>query len=104
SFTMRQPRISTFFPYTTLFRSSSEKVIPSRAFPRDFYVHDGKSYRKDVITFHIPVSGNLQLPRTTPSTRLMWTMPVDFDQNEIRSEEHTSELQSRENVVCRPLL
>src|SRR5690606_41429661 len=28
----------------------------------------------------------------------------DYDPNEIRSEEHTSELQSRENLVCRLLL
>lgn len=63
--------------------SSSEKMIPARAFPGGFYVHDGKSYNKDVITFHIPVSGNVQLLRTMPSTRLVWSMSVDFHQNEI---------------------
>jgi hypothetical protein len=63
--------------------SSDERMIPASLFPRHFLVRSGQSYKKDVITFHIPVSGNLQLLRTIPSRRLMWTIPVDASQSEI---------------------
>jgi hypothetical protein len=63
--------------------SSAEQMIPASSFPRHFLVRSGQSYKKDVITFHIPVSGNLQLLRTIPSRRIMWTIPVDASQGEI---------------------
>ena len=63
--------------------SSAERMIPANSFPSHFFVRPGESYKKDVITFHIPVSGNLQLLQTIPSRRLMWTMPVDANQKEI---------------------
>lgn len=63
--------------------SSAERMIPANAFPSHFHVRAGQSYKKDVITFHIPVSGDLQLLRTIPSRRIMWTMQVDANQNEI---------------------
>jgi hypothetical protein len=63
--------------------SSSERMIPASSFPSYFHVCSGNSYKKNVITFHIPVSGNLQLLRTIPSRRLLWTMPVNANQSEI---------------------
>ena len=63
--------------------SSAERLIPASSFPRYFFVRSGQSYKKDVITFHIPVSGNLQLLRTIPSRKLVWTIPVDASQSEI---------------------
>src|SRR5690606_39916016 len=72
----RPPR-TTLFPYTTLFRSS-EGFLPGYSFPR------------------------LPLAAYIPGTRLggTYVQRPRF----IRSEEHTSELQSRENLVCRLLL
>src|SRR5207248_11762290 len=72
----RRPPSSTLFPYTTLFRSSSA----GRAF-FDFQVlaESGISNLKFGIG-----------PRRLP--------------NELRSEEHTSELQSPYDLVCRLLL
>src|SRR2546430_11222703 len=71
---IRRPPRSTLFPYTTLFRSPV-KVL--RAGGR--VLHVGK-------------------PRT-----LALVLPVHAHERE-RSEEHTSELQSQSNLVCRLLL
>src|SRR5690606_41691539 len=79
---IRRPPGSTLFPYTTLFRSCASLNRPApapRARPR----------------------------RTTcpPRTRAMTTATAPRQSaSRIRSEEHTSELQSRENLVCRLLL
>src|SRR5688572_32563177 len=76
----RQPR-STLFPYTTLFRSCPRMSIPriAWAFAR---ASSGSSASL------IPPA----LPRPPVSTCAL------------RSEEHTSELQSQSNLVCRLLL
>ena len=63
--------------------SSAEQMVPANIFPSHFFVRPGESYKKDVITFHIPVSGDLRLLRTIPSRRIMWTMPIDANQLEI---------------------
>src|SRR5438034_2916911 len=67
---IRRPPRSTLFPYTTLFRSASDRrrtAPPSRG-------------------------------RRRPPGR--WSLPVSRQ----RSEEHTSELQSHSDLVCRLLL
>src|SRR5437868_9135771 len=79
---IRRPPRSPLFPYTTLFRSrwaaaTSRAPAPSRAAPR------ARSPRRAAS----PASAAHGLP---PSRR--------------RSEEHTSELQSRFDLVCRLLL
>jgi hypothetical protein len=66
-----------------IYASSAERMIPANAFPSHFHVRPGQSYTKTVVTFHIPVSGDLQLLRTIPSRRILWTMPVDVKHNEI---------------------
>src|SRR5690606_39750682 len=74
------PPRSTLFPYTTLFRSSSLDRCPVRS--------------------------GLGRERT-PGPRCRRTagrMTSRLDIRRVRSEEHTSELQSRENLVCRLLL
>src|SRR5260370_222136 len=80
---IRRPPRSTLFPYTTLFRSSSQfRYVPlsERAKNSDSTVHLQRQEDKDTI-------GNTR-------TSL----------GELRSEEHTSELQSHLNLVCRLLL
>src|SRR2546422_2058226 len=71
---IRRPPRSTLFPYTTLFRSHVTRALGET--PRGS-VDDGVS-------------------RRTPDQRA--------DPGEARSEEHTSELQSRLHLVCRLLL
>src|SRR2546427_3737026 len=78
---IRRPPRSTLFPYTTLFRShvTLPRVVPQH----DFLV----AQRLDV----------LRKQRDLAAA----TRGVD---HEVRSEEHTSELQSQSNLVCRLLL
>src|SRR2546427_1567957 len=82
---IRRPPRSTLFPYTTLFRS---RVAAGRdhfqVCPGRFGVHPG-GRRRD--------PGR---PRAPPN--------LSFESHERRSEEHTSELQSQSNLVCRLLL
>src|SRR5439155_21252794 len=86
----RLPR-STLFPYTTLFRSTAPPepklgvVNPKRCVP--VAPNNG-----------IVVSATARAPVGIVPTRLNSSFPG------IRSEEHTSELQSRGHLVCRLLL
>src|SRR2546428_13994929 len=82
---IRRPPRSTLFPYTTLFRSYDNQQLPLR-----FIIALRKDYHSDLDEFeqvvpHLPVFQNGY--RLKP-----------------RSEEHTSELQSRSDLVCRLLL
>src|SRR2546422_1636221 len=84
---IRRPPRSTLFPYTTLFRSMT--VI--RAEPALVPVMCATTRRESRVSPWTRSSG----PRTATDTRAGVTM---------RSEEHTSELQSRLHLVCRLLL
>src|SRR2546426_3930091 len=81
---IRRPPRSTLFPYTTLFRSLDEKDV-------DYVVQDGKVLIEDEFT------GRLMHGRR-------WSEGFHQAVDAKRSEEHTSELQSPFNLVCRLLL
>src|SRR5256885_12878452 len=74
---IRRPPRSTLFPYTTLFRSSGQHETHTRGGPRA-----------------LPAVGQQGLPCRSDRQ----------SGQRIRSEEHTSELQSPCNLVCRLLL
>src|SRR3712207_7944937 len=80
---IRRPPRSTLFPYTTLFRSASLCQSDSR--PGD---HKGLHGLRRALSRGAGRSGSLAIP--------WWPA--------LRSEEHTSELQSRQYLVCRLLL
>src|SRR2546430_6524216 len=89
---IRRPPRSTLFPYTTLFRSLFyySEVTGEQPWA-------GAPHRKTPEKRSAPVSsGCRQHPKTPRSAT-----PVGFHP---RSEEHTSELQSQSNLVCRLLL
>src|SRR3712207_7041589 len=89
---IRRPPRSTLFPYTTLFRSLTHACSGVR-----WYSHCASS----VITERLPHRCNPR--RTTCSTRgFNAVRRVMYAST--RSEEHTSELQSRQYLVCRLLL
>src|SRR5436309_10923202 len=83
---IRRPPKSTLFPYTTLFRSSTETAASAGATARIAATVLGVSLRASAASRRTPRSA-----RSGSSAAF-------------RSEEHTSELQSRENLVCRLLL
>src|SRR5688572_31270175 len=82
---IRRPPRSTLFPYTTLFRSND-------------------SARKVIINCRVADAN------TTPENPILVVtrdvVPIDEPGvwSVVRSEEHTSELQSQSNLVCRLLL
>src|SRR5258706_2275179 len=89
---IRRPPRSTLFPYTTLFRS-----VPEAGGEGDVVMGDGDDAQigpEQIKSSIIPcVLGLSYKPDTHASSRSL-----------IRSEEHTSELQSLTNLVCRLLL
>src|SRR2546421_7526675 len=78
---IRRPPRSTLFPYTTLFRSL-EAI--------DLITHQGVRLRGQLDADEHDRWGSQESP------------PVSYEKR--RSEEHTSELQSRSDLVCRLLL
>src|SRR2546430_11318932 len=87
---IRRPPRSTLFPYTTLFRSAvaSEDSREMTGFSRRIGLAMG-NYQQ--LALLLKVRGWLRNPR------LLFQLLS-------RSEEHTSELQSQSNLVCRLLL
>src|SRR5699024_12274859 len=93
---LRSPPRSTLFPYTTLFRSiSGEDKMSIKT----------QEYLKAAITILIIILlvFILDLPKDIFVTLGVIT-PFAFLMYALRSEEHTSELQSRFDLVCRLLL
>src|SRR3712207_8305109 len=92
---IRRPPRSTLFPYTTLFRSCKQPAEALRDESLSFglgFLPLGRALR------HEPV---LEI-RVHPVLRALLDLP-DLA-GDLRSEEHTSELQSRQYLVCRLLL
>src|SRR3712207_7263304 len=92
---IRRPPRSTLFPYTTLFRSELAE-------------QEGEDQRADVSAVHVGVAhhdhlvvaGLLEIELLADARADRGDQRLDL----LRSEEHTSELQSRQYLVCRLLL
>src|SRR5688572_31032716 len=78
---IRPPPRSTLFPYTTLFRSQASR---SRIMDADFAAETASLTKNQVLQ--------------------QAGVAILAQANALRSEEHTSELQSQSNLVCRLLL
>src|SRR3712207_7151375 len=86
---IRRPPRSTLFPYTTLFRSELD-------FPADFRLSCLHGQHRALAAKEVLPAGSKR-----------WTVDLYLSGNTsfaARSEEHTSELQSRQYLVCRLLL
>src|SRR3712207_6916388 len=95
---IRRPPRSTLFPYTTLFRSDPEQF--ERA---DEVVIDRKVNRHAAFGLGIHRCVGSHLARMELRVALdAWLRRIP--EFALRSEEHTSELQSRQYLVCRLLL
>src|SRR3989442_9529792 len=88
---IRRPPRSTLFPYTTLFRSliierfmilRKEKIIPGGLLEKVLAAYQKQGVSEDMLE----------------------KLSQDSPLGQVRSEEHTSELQSRPHLVCRLLL
>src|SRR2546430_11039487 len=88
---IRRPPRSTLFPYTTLFRSTPKARRPPARDRADLAFELGKAYG---------YGRGRQAPRPHGGS---WTRNR-VRRGGCRSEEHTSELQSQSNLVCRLLL
>src|SRR3712207_7667706 len=84
---IRRPPRSTLFPYTTLFRSSA-----------------GADYGLSVTGVAGPAGGTEEKPVGLIFVGLSDEEGTVAEKLDLRSEEHTSELQSRQYLVCRLLL
>src|SRR3989442_6809066 len=93
---IRRPPRSTLFPYTTLFRSD---LMVERGPIR---YRDGN--QGEYVADFVPVEKRFYPYRDTVSILDEWFRARPDDQGRARSEEHTSELQSRPHLVCRLLL
>src|SRR3712207_8653727 len=87
---IRRPPRSTLFPYTTLFRSQPTTTATARPTSRS------------TVRATAPGTSDAQLTATWP--RAGACPATCRSQPTTRSEEHTSELQSRQYLVCRLLL
>src|SRR5688572_32738282 len=94
----RRPPISTLFPYTTLFRSDLRRA-GSAARRRRGIVRRSAFFVRDQEGGRVGVAG--QRGRALDPQRRRHR---DAGARVVRSEEHTSELQSQSNLVCRLLL
>src|SRR2546430_8432555 len=88
---IRRPPRSTLFPYTTLFRSPVQRVpspCPQPRAPEGRAAHRSRGRR---------IAGRRRCASLPEGSKKSRSRPP-------RSEEHTSELQSQSNLVCRLLL
>src|SRR5260221_910228 len=85
---IRRPPRSTLFPYTTLFRSRPEIGVDKVFFMRVDFEHEAHIILRRFVKRRAPLDEAAQ----------------DYVRLVLRSEEHTSELQSHSDLVCRLLL
>src|SRR2546428_1523642 len=90
---IRRPPRSTLFPYTTLFRSPKHDTLGALA---PALVHELKHRTNFPSTITRDAKCSIGMTRPSHGSTLLGKF--------VRSEEHTSELQSRSDLVCRLLL
>src|SRR3712207_7104282 len=91
---IRRPPRSTLFPYTTLFRSDARRIAPEQA-------------GRHVLEQHVDEVAAAVVAGQGAAARGAQAMVHSRGGHvpaAVRSEEHTSELQSRQYLVCRLLL
>src|SRR3712207_7873886 len=95
---IRRPPRSTLFPYTTLFRSKIQDIFVASPVSPLVYM---TGLALSQLLFGLPALTVLTFLAAYFGTSIIYVL---FLISTIRSEEHTSELQSRQYLVCRLLL
>src|SRR2546430_4950778 len=92
---IRRPPRSTLFPYTTLFRSAASFVLGE-----DLQLGNPA---RNLVTSYLNAAG-IEAGYGFFSPNVPSNYKLVFELHYARSEEHTTELQSQSNLVCRLLL
>src|SRR2546430_3910398 len=95
---IRRPPRSTLFPYTTLFRSH---LAADFGFPLIVVVPNRVGAINATL---LTLTAAAARPTPLPVAGIILNNILPPTANDLRSEEHTSELQSQSNLVCRLLL
>src|SRR5690606_40941232 len=97
---LRRPPTATLFPYTTLFRSvlkMPDEDFSIQASALNHWFGAGEARKQALFDIDLRIKRGSFIVMVGPSGSGKTTLLT------LRSEEHTSELQSRENIVCRLL-
>src|SRR5947209_15037678 len=97
---LRRPPRSTLFPYTTLFRSQ----VPFQGSGRELQLSTLNGVESDL---RIDPDAHVEVARLKDAELVFVGYGIvapEYGWDDYRSEEHTSELQSRQYLVCRLLL
>src|SRR2546428_10358946 len=97
---IRRPPRSTLFPYTTLFRSPQGSVSFTNGSSTGTFGSGGICTLSQVGS---TTTSSCQVSYTPTAGAGTHTIKASYSANDSRSEEHTAELQSRSDVVYRPL-
>src|SRR3712207_9193375 len=100
---IRRPPRSTLFPYTTLFRSHVVGPALDAALQHrlERFVRGVVAVEREVVAEH-DEAVRVGAQQAHQLRKGLDVLAVDFDElHRTRSEEHTSELQSRQYLVCR---
>src|SRR3712207_7425918 len=97
---IRRPPRSTLFPYTTLFRSMPHALIGYAGST----LRAAEMFHETFPDDDLYVLNDYFGREVTDSLEVCRRFPDLAEQGRLRSEEHTSELQSRQYLVCRLLL
>lgn len=82
---LSQARIDPIhFKFGDAYITTHEKMIPAEHHPNHlFFLQAGKSFKRQVIRYHLPFEGDPGLLRLVPNPRIMWTIEVELSGNEI---------------------
>src|SRR3712207_9020261 len=99
---IRRPPRSTLFPYTTLFRSEALWA----AFPDTVHTIEEMIAERGLVVTRLRGRGTVkgEILGIPPNNKVIEITGISIHRIADRSEEHTSELQSRQYLVCRLLL
>src|SRR5690554_7198258 len=95
---------STLFPYTTLFRSKLFKIQKSQLLKNKTELKTKTKQIAELFTKNESLKKEVQFYNSKNTILLTNESVFAVEKKKYRSEEHTSELQSRPHLVCRLLL
>src|SRR3712207_7883718 len=98
---IRRPPRSTLFPYTTLFRSVTFPALPDRKVRKELEPVFDYTISADVTDINGETRSSTEIITVGYKSLIL---DISVADRLPRSEEHTSELQSRQYLVCRLLL